>query len=52
VSHLLFVDDMLIFSKGEAYSLKEIDAVLELLKVNTGLSINKSKSKIYFSKGC
>ena len=49
VSHLLFADGMLIFSKGKVTSLKAIDEILELLAQNTGLSINKMKSKIIFS---
>ena len=52
VSHLLFADDMLIFSKGNVHSLKVIDTILEMLASNTELVINKIKSKIYFSKGC
>ena len=43
---------MLIFSKGSVDSLKAIDSVLDQLATNTGLAINKSKSKIFFSRGC
>ena len=45
VSHLLFVDGMLFFSKGNVASLKTIDKVLELLAANTGLVINKLKKQ-------
>ena len=38
--------------KGSATSLKAIDEILELLPKNIGLSINKIKNKIFFSKGC
>ena len=33
-------------------SLKAIDSVLDQQATNTGLAINKSKSKIFFSRGC
>ena len=51
-SHLLFADDMLIFSESNVASLKAIDNVLELLAANTGLVIDKLESKVFFSKGC
>ena len=51
VSHLLFADDMLIFSKETVASLKAVDNELELLATNIGLTINKMESKIFFSKG-
>lgn len=50
-SHLLFADDMLIFCKGNKESLREVNILLAKLSHNTGLSINKSKSKIFFSRG-
>jgi len=52
VSHLLFGYDLLIFTKGSAASIKKINNILEMLAQNTGLLINKDKSKIIFSKGC
>jgi len=52
ITHLLFADDLLIFSKGDLSSLKKIDRILELLVENTGLSINREKRKIFFGKGC
>ena len=45
-------DDMLIFSKGTVSSLKTIDNLLDQLANITGLTINKEKSRICFSKGC
>jgi len=48
-SHLLFANDMLLFSKGSVVSLKEIDTLLEALAMNTGLRINKEKRKVFFS---
>jgi len=52
ISHLLFADDMLIFSKGNVETLRGIDEILEKMAQITGLAINKMKSRIYFSKGC
>ena len=52
IAHLLFADDMLIFTKSNACSIKAEDSLLDLLSINTGLSINKERSKIFFSKGC
>jgi len=51
ITHLLFADDMLIFTKNMVSSLKDVNNLLELLSTNTGLSTNKGKSKIFFSKG-
>lgn len=51
ISHLLFADDMLVFCKGHKQTLKNLDLLFEKLRLNTGLSINKEKTKVYFSKG-
>jgi len=48
ISHLLFADDMLIFSKENVETLRGIDVILEKMAQITGLAINKMKSKIYF----
>jgi hypothetical protein len=52
ISHLLFADDMLVFCRGHKKSLENLDLLFRKLELNTGLSINKEKSKIFFSKGC
>ncbi|XP_020266263.1 uncharacterized protein LOC109841729 [Asparagus officinalis] len=52
VSHILFADDMLVFCRANRKSFEGINNLLESLTLNTGLGINKSKSKIFFSKGC
>ena len=44
LSHLLFVDDMLIFCRANKSSLKELNYLLASLQLNTGLTINRSKS--------
>jgi len=48
----LFADDLLIFTKGSVVSIKKINNILDMLAKNTGVLINKDKSKIFFSKGC
>ena len=52
VSHLMFVNDMLIFCHADKKSLFHVSQLLDDLSLNTGLSVTKQKSKIYFSKGC
>jgi hypothetical protein len=52
ISHLLFADDMLIFCRANKSSFKGIYQLLNSLANHTGLQANKTKSKIYFSKGC
>ena len=52
---LLFADDLrnlLILTKGSVNSITEINRILDLLAVNTGLAINRERRKIIFSKGC
>lgn len=51
LSHLLFADDMLIFCKANKSSMQELNNLLDILQWNAGLQINKSKSKMYVSKG-
>jgi len=41
-----------LFSKVEKCSLKEINAILQRLSLNTGLSVKKEKSGSFFSKKC
>jgi len=52
VSHLLFADDILFFCEGDEKSAKGLTELLEQFRLNTGLVINKNKSKAFFSKGC
>jgi hypothetical protein len=51
VSHLLFADDLLVFCRANLKSFHGVSKLLEQLELNTGLSINKAKSKCFFSKG-
>lgn len=53
ISHLL-ADDMLVFCRADRSSFKELNYwhLLETTYLNTGLSINRDKSRLLFSKGC
>eukprot|EP00253_Pinus_taeda_P028145 PITA_28145 len=46
ISHLLFVDDILIFTNGSPNELKELKIILELFLKATGMQINSRKSQI------
>lgn len=48
VTHLLFADDLLIFSNGSRWSLTGICSVMKKFKQISGLSINPEKSQIFF----
>jgi hypothetical protein len=52
VSHLLFADDMLVFCRANKHSFDGLNNLLSDLSHNTGLNINRSKSKVFFSTGC
>lgn len=48
LTHLLFADDLLIFSNGSRWSLTSICSVMDKFKRMSGLSINPQKSQIFF----
>lgn len=50
ISHLLFVDDILIFSKANSSSIHAIKDVLTDFSNLSDLSLNLGKSKAWFSK--
>ena len=50
VSHLLYAEDMLIFLKASRKSIMKMNNLLQTFSSQTRLCINKSKSKMYFSK--
>ena len=52
VSHLLFAGDLLIFARADKMSFTYIDKILQFMALNTGLKVNKDKSKIFFGKSC
>jgi mannosylglycoprotein endo-beta-mannosidase len=51
ISHLLFADDLLVFCRANTKSFRGLNILLKDLNRNTGLSMNKAKSKAYFSRG-
>lgn len=51
VTHLFFADDMLVFCNADRKSFEGFNALLHNLALNTGLVINRGKSRVFFSKG-
>lgn len=52
VSHLLFLDDSLLFVKASTNGANELSSLLENYCNASGQKINLSKSSVFFSKGC
>uniref|UniRef100_A0A1J3EJP2 LINE-1 retrotransposable element ORF2 protein n=1 Tax=Noccaea caerulescens TaxID=107243 RepID=A0A1J3EJP2_NOCCA len=48
VTHLLFADDLLIFSDGSRHSLSGIKTILGVFREMCGLDINAEKTEIFF----
>eukprot|EP00253_Pinus_taeda_P030228 PITA_30228 len=46
ISHLLFVDDILIFTNGSSNEIKEYKSIFDLFMKATGMEINTRKSQI------
>lgn len=46
ISHLLFVDDILLFNNGRRSETKELKRILELFLKATGMLVNKEKSHL------
>jgi len=46
ISHLLFVDDILVFTNGESNEIKELKNILDLFLKATGMQINSRKSQL------
>eukprot|EP00253_Pinus_taeda_P004599 PITA_04599 len=46
ISHLLFVDDILLFSNGNMTEIKELKKILELFMKATGMEVNYKKSQL------
>eukprot|EP00253_Pinus_taeda_P023539 PITA_23539 len=47
ISHLLFIDDILIFSNGSANEINEFKSIFDLFLKATGMQINFRKSQAY-----
>lgn len=50
VSHLLFADDMLVFTNGRARSLRSLMGLLKVYENSSGQQVNLQKSSYYASK--
>ncbi|XP_020250848.1 uncharacterized protein LOC109828230 [Asparagus officinalis] len=48
ISHLIFADDLLLFAKGDLYSIQKLYHCVKDFSVTTGLEANLSKCSIYF----
>lgn len=48
ITHMLFADDLLIFSNGSRWSINGICTFLDKFKSMSGLSMNLEKSQIFF----
>lgn len=46
ISHLLFVDDILVFSSGNSNEIKELKNIFDLFLKATGMQINFRKSQL------
>lgn len=49
VTHLLYADDLLVFTNGERRTLKKLLKTLEIYGSSFGQAINKAKSILYIS---
>lgn len=50
ISHLIYADDILIFSKVNPKALQSIKRILDIFSNFSGLEINKEKSSVHYSK--
>lgn len=52
ISHLLFVDDCLIFTQASKRGAYRISDILDIYNRGSGQLVNKNKSTIFFSNNC
>lgn len=50
ITHLIFTDDLLVFTKASRKSLLTVKKILEKFEAFSGLSTNPNISAIYYSK--
>ena len=50
ISHFLFADDLLIFTRADKGSIYHMEKLLHSMPLNIGFSVNKDKSSVFFSK--
>lgn len=51
VSHLLFADDVLLFTKARSSQARKVSSILEKFGQASGLKVNVNKSRAFFSAG-
>lgn len=47
LTHLCFVDDLIIFSRGDVHSISGVLNILEEFSKMSGLNVNKLKSQVF-----
>lgn len=52
ITHVCFADDLLLFSRGDANSVRELYKAFQLFSTTSGLKANLNKSSIYFGGVC
>jgi hypothetical protein len=52
ISHLLFVDDCLVFMKADERSAHRMNEILDIYRKGSGQKVNKQKSSTFFSPNC
>lgn len=52
ISHLIFANNVLVFSSGSLSSIKRVDMVFKRFAKMSGLFINKEKSTVFISDNC
>lgn len=50
ISHHAFVDDLLLIAKGDKKTLTCLLDIFQIINLNSGLDINRDKSKLYIAK--
>ncbi|XP_058758883.1 uncharacterized mitochondrial protein AtMg01250-like [Vicia villosa] len=50
VSHLMFVDDLLLFGKATAAQMKYVTSIFDKLSSMSGQQVSHEKTRVYFSK--
>ncbi|XP_074314433.1 uncharacterized protein LOC141649648 [Silene latifolia] len=52
LSHLCFADDLLLFSRGDCFSIKILLRALKTFEVASGLAVNHDKSELFMNGIC
>lgn len=52
ISHLFFVDDLILMSKSSTYSIRMMGACMKFFRKLSGQRINSLKSRAFYTNGC